>query len=68
MKSIDGSQLYIKYRGAILVAVEVDANDRLFHLSFTIVEGKNNDSWGWFMTCIRESDAMTRLVRDIGPT
>lgn len=34
------------------MAVGVDANDQLFPLAFAIVEG-NNDSWGWFMACIR---------------
>lgn len=51
--SIDGTHLYGKYRGTMLVAVGVDANDQLFPLAFAIVEGENNDSWGWFMACIR---------------
>lgn len=37
----------------MLVAVAVDANDLLFPLAFVIVEGENNDSWEWFMACIR---------------
>lgn len=36
----------------MLVAVGVDVNDQLFPLAFIMVEGENNDSWGWFMTCI----------------
>lgn len=51
--SIDGTHLYGKYQGLMLVAVGVDANDQLFSLVFGIVEAENNDSWDWFMTCIR---------------
>ncbi|XP_027082558.1 uncharacterized protein [Coffea arabica] len=38
----------------MLIAVSADANNQLFPLAFSIVEGENNDSWGWFMACIRE--------------
>lgn len=51
--SIDGVHLYGKFRGTMLVVVGVDANDQLFPLAFTIVEGENNDSSGWFMACIQ---------------
>lgn len=36
-----------------MVAVAVDAYDQLFLLAFLIIEGKNNDSWGWFMACVQ---------------
>ncbi|XP_071932956.1 uncharacterized protein [Coffea arabica] len=52
--SIDGTFLYGKYKGAILIAVSVDANNQLFPLAFSIMDSENNDSWGWFMACIRE--------------
>lgn len=35
--SIDGTHLYDKYWGLMLVAVAVDANDQLFSLAFAIV-------------------------------
>lgn len=44
MISIDGTHLYDKYRGTVVV-VGVDANDQLFPLAFAIMEGENNDSW-----------------------
>lgn len=50
--SIDGTHLYGKYWGSMFVAVRIDTNDQLFLLAFTIVEGVNNDNWGWFMACI----------------
>lgn len=37
----------------MLVALQVDANDKLFPLIFAIVEGENDDNWGWFMACIQ---------------
>ncbi|XP_021735162.1 uncharacterized protein LOC110701861 [Chenopodium quinoa] len=30
-----------------------DANFQLFPIAFAVVEGENNDSWSWFMACIR---------------
>ena len=30
-----------------------DGNNRLFLLSFSITEGENTDSLGWFLACIR---------------
>ena len=30
-----------------------DGNNQLFPLEFTIIEGENIDSWGWFLACIR---------------
>ena len=30
-----------------------DGNNQLFPLTFSITEGENIDSWGWFLACIR---------------
>lgn len=30
----------------------IDTNEQLFPLAFAIVEGENNESWGWFMAYI----------------
>lgn len=53
MISIDGTHLYGQYQGTMLFSVGVDANDQLFPLAFAIIEGENNNSWAWFMACIR---------------
>lgn len=37
----------------MLVVVGVDTNDQLFPIAFIIVEDKNNESYGWFIACIR---------------
>jgi len=52
--SIDGTHLYGKYKGTLLVATSVDANFQVFPLAFTLVEGENTSSWSWFLSCIRE--------------
>ena len=51
--SIDGTHLYGKYKGTLLIAMGYDENNQLFPLAFTITEGENIDSWGWFLACIR---------------
>ena len=37
-----------------MIAVAIDGNGQLLPLAFTIIEGESNDTWGWFMACIRE--------------
>ena len=36
-----------------MVAMRCDGNNQLFPLTFSITEGENIDSWGWFLACIR---------------
>ena len=51
--SIDGTHLYGKYKGTLLIAMGCGRNNQLFLLAFAITEGENTDSWGWFLACIR---------------
>ena len=51
--SIDGTHLYGKYKGTLLIAMRCDGNNQLFPLAFSITEGENIDSWGWFLACIK---------------
>ena len=51
--SINGTHLYGKYKGKLLIAMECDGNNLLFPLAFAITEGENTNSWGWFLVCIR---------------
>ena len=53
LMSIDGTHLYGKYKGKLLIAMGCDGNNKLFSLTFAITEGENTDSWGWFLACIR---------------
>ncbi|XP_021727154.1 uncharacterized protein LOC110694285 [Chenopodium quinoa] len=50
---IDGTHLYGKFKGTLLVATGVDANFQVFPLAFALVEGENISSWSWFLGCIR---------------
>ncbi|XP_021746051.1 uncharacterized protein LOC110711924 [Chenopodium quinoa] len=51
---IDGTHLYGKYKGTLLVATGVDGNFQVFPLAFASVEGENISSWSWFMSCLRD--------------
>ncbi|KAL9667565.1 hypothetical protein QQ045_001927 [Rhodiola kirilowii] len=52
--SIDGTHMYEKYNVKLLVAIGLDANNRILPLSFALVESKNTSRWKWCMSCIRE--------------
>ncbi|XP_020242978.1 uncharacterized protein LOC109821202 [Asparagus officinalis] len=45
--SIDGTHLYGKYKGVLLVATGVDADGGLFPLAFAVVEVENSENWEW---------------------
>ena len=51
--SIDGTHLYGKYKGTLLIVMGCNVNNQLFPLAFSITEGENIDGWGWFLACIR---------------
>ena len=51
--SIDGTFLYGKYKGTLLIASTWDGDNRLFPLAFAIVEKETDDSWYWFLRCIQ---------------
>ena len=50
--SIDGTFLYGKYKGTLLIASTWDGDNRVFPLAFAIVEKETDDSWYWFLCCI----------------
>ncbi|CAH9071965.1 unnamed protein product [Cuscuta europaea] len=52
--TIDGTHLYGKYKGTLLVAMGSDANNQIFHVAFAVIEFENGESWPWFIGCIRE--------------
>ena len=51
--TIDGTDLYGKYKGTATIAMGCDGNNQLFPLAFALTEGENVDNWGWFLACIR---------------
>jgi hypothetical protein len=43
--SVDATFLTEKYKGTLMVAVGMIANNQLLPLAFALVEGENNESW-----------------------
>ena len=37
------------YQGKLLVAMAIDANNKVFPLAFTIVDSESGSSWRWFL-------------------
>ncbi|KAG9453175.1 hypothetical protein H6P81_006079 [Aristolochia fimbriata] len=50
--SVDGTHLYGKYKGCLLIATSFDGDNRLFPLAFALVEKENIDTWTWFIACL----------------
>ncbi|XP_025685424.1 uncharacterized protein [Arachis hypogaea] len=50
---VDGTHLYGKYKGALLVAVSQDGNGNIVPLAFAVVEGETSDAWHFFFTHLR---------------
>ena len=53
--SIDGTYLYGKYRGMLMIAMTIDANQKALPIVFAIVDKESRPSWGWFLECLRIS-------------
>src|ERR1044072_160827 len=53
MIQIDGTFLYGKYEGTLLIATAQDGNSNILPIAFAIVESENTDSWSWFLKLIR---------------
>ena len=53
--SIDGTHLYGKYQGKLLVAMAIDANNKVFPLAFAVVDCESGSNWRWFLQCLRET-------------
>lgn len=51
--SVDGTHLYGKYKGKLLIAIRCDASNKQYPLAFAIVEEDSVDSCLWFLKCLR---------------
>ncbi|XP_072087275.1 uncharacterized protein [Arachis hypogaea] len=51
--TVNGTHLYGKYKGALLVAVAQDGNQNIVPIEFAIVEGEIVDVWEFFLTNLR---------------
>ncbi|XP_025634682.1 uncharacterized protein [Arachis hypogaea] len=52
--SIDGTHLYGKYGGTLLVAIAQDGNSNILPVAFALVEGENAESWSFFFSHLSE--------------
>ncbi|RYR57758.1 hypothetical protein Ahy_A05g023463 [Arachis hypogaea] len=51
---VDGTHLYGKYKGCLLVAVSHDDNNNIIPIAFAIVEGETSDAWHFFLSNLRQ--------------
>ncbi|KAL9679318.1 hypothetical protein QQ045_017176 [Rhodiola kirilowii] len=51
--SINATHLIGKWKGVLMIAAGLDAENQIPPLAYALVESENNESWKWFMTCIR---------------
>ncbi|XP_025703408.1 uncharacterized protein [Arachis hypogaea] len=51
---VDGTHLYGKYKGCLLVAVSQDGNNNIVPIAFAIVEGETSDAWHFFLSNFRQ--------------
>ncbi|XP_025653258.1 uncharacterized protein [Arachis hypogaea] len=51
--SIDGTHLYGKYGGTLLLAIAQDGNSNILPVAFALVEGENAESWSYFISNLR---------------
>ncbi|VFQ79306.1 unnamed protein product [Cuscuta campestris] len=47
--TVDGTHLYGKYKGHLLLAVEMNGNRELFPIAYAVVDGETCESWAWFL-------------------
>ncbi|XP_050890812.1 uncharacterized protein LOC127096261 [Lathyrus oleraceus] len=50
---VDGTWLYGKYRGTLLMAVAQDWNGNIFPIAFTLVESETKEAWSFFLKNLR---------------
>ncbi|XP_050890767.1 uncharacterized protein LOC127096212 [Lathyrus oleraceus] len=50
---VDGTWLYGKYRGTLLMTVAQDGNGNIFPVAFTLVESETKEAWSFFLKNLR---------------
>ena len=52
MLFVDVSHLSGPYKGTLLGAVALDADNYLFDVAYAVVLGENHNDWYWFLSCL----------------
>jgi len=50
---VDGTWLYEKYIGTLLITTSQDGVNHIFMISYAIVEGETTSAWGFFLKNLR---------------
>ena len=51
---VDGTHVKLPNGAQILAATGRDANNNMYPIAFALVESENNNSWEWFLICLRD--------------
>nr|KYP52009.1 hypothetical protein KK1_026086 [Cajanus cajan] len=51
---VDGTFLYGRYKGTLLVAVAQDGRNNIILIAFVVVEGETSDAWFFFLKNLRQ--------------
>ncbi|KAL4315053.1 hypothetical protein AHAS_Ahas15G0146600 [Arachis hypogaea] len=51
--SVDGTHLYGKYTGTLLMGIAQNGNNNILPIAFALVERENTDAWYFFLTNLR---------------
>lgn len=54
VRCVDGTHLYGKYTGKILIVTAAIANDTILPLAFAIIDEERIKSWSWFLMNLRQ--------------
>ncbi|VFQ63392.1 unnamed protein product [Cuscuta campestris] len=46
---VDGTHLYGKYKGVLLLAVTMTTNHEIYPLTYSLIDKEDGDTWSWFM-------------------
>jgi hypothetical protein len=52
--SVNDTFLTVKYKGTLMAAVGITAENHLLLLAFALVESEKKDNWSWFLTLVRK--------------
>jgi len=59
---VDGTWLYGKNKGTLLLAVAQDGNNKTIPIAFALVEGETKEGWSFFLNNLRKHVTQERFV------